>query len=216
MVDGFIHEFEKECKELTIPKDINAMCMEYFYQPSDKFSMTIADANYFDISDDCLSATKCGKGKTIYPSIFGEQLIESMDNNSIYSWTFEILHISVYFAIGISSKFVADYGIFKDTYIYNGYSGSLRRDGGQRIWDYGPRWKDGDKIQMIFDVGEGHLSFIVNDQPIVNTSDHNKSGIEGVAFGDVKKSKEVKYRMGFSTNTNGDGCRLIDFTQTHP
>lgn len=51
-----------------------------------------------------------------FGSIFGEQLIESMDNNDIYSWTFEITECTLYFAIGITATFVANYGKHDDSY----------------------------------------------------------------------------------------------------
>ena len=188
--------------------------MDYFYQAGDRFSKTISGASLYEISEDGLNVIKLQEnGNTTFPSIFGEKLIESMDNNTIYSWTFRITKSTLYFAIGISSQFVPDYGIAKDTYIYNGCAGCLRCHGGDRMWDYGPEFEAGDKVEMIFDAGIGHLSFIINDKPITKKSVYSFSDAKGVAFG-VTKGQDLKYRMGVSVSAAGDGCQLIAFNQT--
>ena len=60
---------------------------------------------------------------------------------------------------------------------------------------YGPVLNSNDTIKMIFDVGKGYLSFIINDEPITQKSKHNTSDIIGLATNNVKKSEELKYRM---------------------
>ena len=78
--------------------------MQFFYQPGDTFSKTISGALLYELSDDCRTITKLQEhGRNTFASIFGEQLIESMDNNTVYSWTFKITECSLYFAMGISA-----------------------------------------------------------------------------------------------------------------
>ena len=217
LVDGFMRETGRKWKDLVIPKEINAICMDYFHEPTDRFSKTISGASCYDISDDGLTAIKINDksfGQEDFPSIFGEKLIESMDNNTIYSWTFKMIKVISFFCIGISAKFVTDYSIEKDSYIYNGCVGCLRCHGGDRMWNYGPDIKADDKIEMIYDAGKGYLSFIINDKPIKMKSVHNSSDVEGVAFV-VKKGPDLKYRMGVSVSDASVGLQLIGFKQTH-
>ena len=37
-----------------------------------------------------------------------------------------------------------------------------------------------DKIKMVFNVGKGHLSYIINDEPIDTESDSNTTDIRGM------------------------------------
>ena len=200
------------------PIEINAICVEYFYLPPfDRFSDVMCGAAGYAISDDGFTATLEDEEMTGC-SIFGENSIDSMDNNTIYSWKFRIIKQEMYLGIGIAAKFedVDDFECHENNYAYNCSVGSLKCNGMRSQFDYGPELSPNDEIEMVFDVGQGHLSYIVNDKPINTVSHHNTSGIKGIACSDIKKSKDLKYRMGVCVYHKGDGAELMSFTQRNP
>ena len=120
----------------------------------------------------------------------------------------------IIFCHGYFCYIVADYGIHQNSYSYNGCAGTLRCNGNDRMYSYGPHFEVDDKVEMIFDAGKGYLSFIINGRSIKKKSVYNSTNIEGIAFSNIKKSNDLKYRMGISINSAGDGCQLIAFKQT--
>ena len=175
-MDGYIREFSKKCNDILIPTEITLICLDYFYESWDRFSSQVLglEGTGIVLSEDQLSVTKTTT-QLGFCSVFGESLIESMDNDIIYSWTFKIHQQNGYFPIGITTKFVHDFGVFGGCYIYNCYSGSIM--GTDQAWQgqYGPKLKADDRVKMVLNMHKGHLSYFINDKPVNNESKFNQS-----------------------------------------
>ena len=65
---------------------------------------------------------------------------------------------------------------------------------------------------MILDVDKGNLSFMVNNNKIATEPRFNKSGIKYIAFSDIKKAKDLKYRMEISC-IFGDSVKIVSFSK---
>ena len=79
-------------------------------------------------------------------------------------------------------------------------------------WKYGPKLKAMDIIEMKFDAGEGCLSYRVNDKDIELESIFNSSDDKNIAFNDILKRKDIKYRMAVGICQVKDSIKIISFS----
>ena len=148
--------------EIIIPTEINAICIDYLYQPPfDRFSNITDGAKEYTVSQDGFTAILEGSGHL--PSLFGEKVIESINNDIIYSWTFRLLAMNMYIGIGLASCLKSDFDRYAGNYALNCSRGALLCNG-QGYTEYCQALKSNDIVKMVFDVGKGHLSYIVNDK----------------------------------------------------
>ena len=201
---GYIHKFKEERKEREIifPTEINAICIDYFYQPLfDRFSNITDDAQKYTISQDGCNAILTGK--QWLPSLFGEKVIEPLNNDTIYSWTFRIIKMKMYIGIGIASRFESHFDYYPGNYALNLTNGTLACDGEGLGYETSCQAVNpNDILKMVFDVGKGHISYIVNEKPIETESKYNRSKAKGVAFDTIRKANN--YRMAVCVYAKGE------------
>lgn len=192
-----------------IPAEIKAICVNYFHPSYDRFLTELDGADAYNISDDGLTAKKKQKCSD-FPSLFGEILIESMNNDAIYSWRFKVIKKTLYYGIGISAIFKKDFEMYPDSYSYNAFNGCIRKEGNAG-YSYGLGLSKDDEIEMIFDVGKGYLSFVINDKQMKG-SVYNSTNIEGIGFSGIRKAEDLKYRMAICFK-GSDCIQIIDFNE---
>ena len=125
-----------------------------------------------------------------------------------------MVQIQFYFAIGITTDFdcaYCDYACKGNAYIYDAANGSLRDNNFRFHLKYGPHLNKDDEITMIFDAGNGFISYKINGKPIDGKSRFNSSDVEGIAYSDVKKGEDIAYRMAVSCWEVGESVQLISF-----
>lgn len=205
-----------------IPQEINHICFAFYFYAIDKFNKEIS-SDEMVISED---------GSTIehlcrLVSAFGEELIESVNNDTIYIWTFKVIQSTLFYAIGITSGFNESGKLGKDerfdhhkySYLYNGFNGALsRRTEAGHVGNYdntGPRLEANDIVEMKFDVGKGYLSYKINEVPLkISVKDgfrYKFSDDPEIAFDSVEKGEEIKYRMAFSCYGDNDSIKILSF-----
>ena len=224
-----------------IPQEITLICIDYFPPNIDKFSRDLVrDGSPFperypkclSFSDDGLIVTK-NTSRHHIPSMYGVQLIDSMNNDNMYSWKFDIkdhkstMHIMVgIVGINTLSQDPNNY-LFKYDYeyCYLGWSASLkiferdsrlRKDRDYKLHEKYARYvKNVDEIEMILDMKRANLSFKLNGLIIISESDLNNSGILGIGFSNIKKIDGLKYRMRVSfASWLPDRVKLVSFTKS--
>ena len=221
MLDGYIREFQDGFKDIIIPREINNICFNFFFYVMDKFCVKLSGAN-MKISEDRYRATfqPDSSGHSGAQSLFGDKEIESMDNDFVYIWKLQIINRIGFFAVGLTSAFIHKTSSFSDypnSYYFNAGFGSLARnhlDDGEDIvqWQYAPALKSNDIIEIHFDVGRGYISYCINGQKIDKKSTFNLSQEENVAFSDIVKRTDIKYRMGLCFNAVGASIKILSFS----
>lgn len=147
-------------------------------------------------------------------SVFGEQVIDSMNINMIYIWKFKIIQLSGYYIIGISSAFDnpdavnTSFGLLKYCYSY-GNHGELCRNVDEwekQVATTRVKLKENDILEMTLDQSENTLSYKINEKPALNYFTRSP-----VAFDDIAIGSDIKYRMAFSCHSPGDAIELLSF-----
>ena len=118
---------------IIIPKEINGVCLEYLFEIWDRFS-TEKSSSIIQISEDGLTFIHSKKQIYGHKCVFGEELIESLDNKMIYSWTFKIISCNKFhFPIGIcpdNDYSINDAGLvfepLKNSYFYDALVDALK------------------------------------------------------------------------------------------
>ena len=215
LIDGYIRELQNESEQMLIPTDINEICIDYFYEEWDRFCTKLLSYKNVIISDDGMTLKRDPSKSWGYESVFGEQLIESINNDMIYSWTFKILSRNSYLPIGIATEFKesGDFGDWDNSYFYNTLNGNIRNASHQWHTNYGKQLNSGDTIKMVFNVKKGYLSYIVNGEVIKTKSEFNHSENDGIAFSKIEKAKDLKYRMAVTMYSSNNSITIIDFTK---
>ena len=237
LICGYFREFQTTNHRLIIPLEISTICLDLYYA-IDRFSKDLGGTR-MEISDDAFSVKHIGSSTA---SSFGETLIDSINNNTIYKWKFKVTKATLFYGIGITSAFEhvhirnnhngktylkcrdTLFGHFKYSYFYNGFNGAilkhiddsltLHNHNGTKIQGMGPTIKTNDIVEMIFDAGKGHLSFVVNDEVVLGNEQYDgiTSSIATVLLDDIHKEEDVKYRMAVSFVGKGDGIEILSFT----
>ena len=222
MTDGFIREFQNEFKDLIIiPSEINGICLEFYFEQMDRFCKKISKSPG-EISADGLSVQINGMK---FMSSFGEQEIESMNNDTIYNWKFQVIKKTHFYGIGIISRFnVGAWWMsgFQEEdiniYFYNGFNGAISRTlSGRRQevqYNFALKLKTNDIIEMIFDAGKGRLEYKINNRKTGLRTNKFSTFDDSVAFDHIEKGENIKYRMVVSFR-NGDGIKILSFSMKH-
>ena len=196
LINGYVREFQNELKDTIIPTEINDICCDFHGWLDQLLSHNVIDVEHV-FGDDPKSA-------------LGEIEIESMGNNTIYTWILDVSMDHNGFAVGLAYAFDRDESKEIDITTYSNHaynyhargflSKSFERPDGWVVADkllgYGPKLKK-DRIEMIFDAGKGHLSYRINGKKLTSMkkSRFNRSTDGNVAFSDMKKGNDIKYRM---------------------
>ena len=211
-------------KDMIIPSEINNICLYFFFYSMDKFCAELSGVD-FEISQDGYHVIYNRRPSKGVQSIFGEEEIESLDNDIIYIWTFEVIQSTKFFPVGLSSAYIEHldkckqtwFGQYQNSYYYNGYNGGLTRnqqpDGRDECnqWEYGPKLHAKDIIEMTFDAGKGCLTYRVNGAYMAVKSKYNSSDDVNVAFSNIVKGKDVKYRMAVALLALKDSIKINSF-----
>ena len=209
-----------------IPKEIKDIFFDYFYDCRDTFCAELAGVG-MEISEDGSMVTYNPDEDEYGQSIFGEQEIDSLNNDYIYVWKFEIIERTMLMMVGLSSA--ADVHLenpysltyFEShpySYLCNGFNGGLSKNDDQvgdkeRIqWNYAPKLRKGDIIEMVFDTRTKWLWYLINGKEIREESEFNSSNDTKVAFSDIATGKDIKYRMAVAIRKKGNSIRIHSFS----
>ena len=202
---GWIRENESKLKLKPIPAMISAICLCYFREDE-----------IFDIineKDTTLSSArkviKCIKKRTDYDSHnnnFGAIQVSSM-NDLIYEWKLKIVNTNWdSISVGIASKIVTDkrleyiddiyYYLFCCDYPGHGFKTCHLND---RYLKYGEESGRGDIVIIHLDLKRAEIRLNINDK------------VQEVAFENVKKAEDIKYRLVVGMSNYGDCIQIVDF-----
>ena len=192
-----------------IPFAVQSLFIIY-YIDYDEFADT---GSNITISND----KKMAKQNALPPTLlnihcFGSLIIQSLNNNNVYRWDLKItkLNPESYYNImvGVSSKFkfricmqlptpqismshVIEYTFADGAYIYD-----------ESVWkwkNYGHRAMENDIISIELDMGRSQVRFYINYKD------------QGIAYKDIKKGKDIKYRLAVGALSIGTEIRIINF-----
>lgn len=201
-VYGWIRKEEKTLKIPNIPSLVSAICILY-YREDEIFNI---------ISDKCikLSGNKKTITKTDYDlslanNNYGIVKIRSKGNNTIYTWKLK-MHFVVkcyYNAVGIASKISPNQQMehINDAVHYMVHGDAKRSSDDQCSKNYGKTWKNGDELSMTLDMGQSEMRLSINGED------------QGIAFTNIKKSKDIEYRLFISLYSIKDCVEILEFTK---
>ena len=209
LVDGFVREQQNEYKDLNIPKEINYICNKYLFEIWDTFCSE-KSSKHVQISEDGLTYIQ---GADRHQCVFGKELIESMDNDSVYSWTLKIIDRGIscdyeYDRNGYGDRF--DYSDIGSAYYYNAFSGTIRsraKSGSKYITKQqtGHKLVKNDTLIITLDMNKGQLTFeAIKD---------NETKSKTVTIGNIIKEKDLKYRLVVLSAMPGDSMQIVSFSK---
>ena len=223
LVCGYTRQSQRNT---TIPKEINDICLHYFYDCRDTFCAELAGF-CMEISEDGSMVTYNPGQEEDGQTIFGEKEIESLNDEYVYIWKFKIIKRTMLMMVGLSSAGEIDdlnsfnvryFEGFPYSYSYNGFNGGLTKNddvnNGREStqWNYGPKWHKGDIIEMVFDAKKRWLWYLINGKEVGEESKFNSSNDAKVAFSDIAMGKDIKYRMAVAIRKRGDSIRIVSFS----
>eukprot|EP01084_Bolivina_argentea_P008730 16335_1 len=205
IVFGFIRQFE----HLLIPPAIFNMCLKYYYYGLyfDKCS------KHIKISGECNETVTVNKGKSninckyLGASVYGQIWFDSMCEKIIIC-KFQV-NQSVEecdMVIGITSSIATfgDYFSILDANWYAYLNAGYKMCNPSEIRPYGQMFLTNDTVTMILNLSTSTLSFEINDKP------------QGIAFDNIVKGKDIKYKIAVSAWNNSDSVSIIDFKIKDP
>ena len=152
--------------------------------------------------------------------VFGQELIESMDNNFVYSWTLKITNRDpiYYCPIGITPDYEYDrngngetFDCINTSYSYNAYNGFISTSHGGPT--YVTEQQEGyrklaknDTLTITLDMNKGHLTF-----KAIKDNKNPKS----VTIGNFVKMKDLKYRLAIMSAIAGDSMQIVSFSKVY-
>eukprot|EP01084_Bolivina_argentea_P226088 381945_1 len=169
---------------------------EYFY----KYSNQIVTVN--DTKDVCTGCATC----------YGALVIPSMRNGT-YEWTFQsnkggggcsiAIGIDEHVAKWINTRFCHKTETI--SYAYYAWGSGAYKVNSNKSEAYGEGLEKNHKISMILDFSSsskyGTLSFSKDGKDL------------GIAYQNIKRANNIKYRMAVCPNTSTDSCQLLCFKQ---
>ena len=211
---------------------MNDICFVFYFYFMDKFSKALS-CTRMQISYDGLTIKLATPGLA---SGFGEMLIDSLNNNTIYTWKFQVIESNLFYAIGITSGFNnsgilyrayrtakdMSFDNFKYSHLYNGSIGALSRnikgDGKVEVTQSNrrSRWKNGDIVKMTFDSGKKCLWYKINGKKRGTQSEFNNTSDITIAFSDIETRVDIKYRMAFACILKNDSIKILSFKMKKP
>ena len=207
-VHGWIRNKEKILNLANVPGMINAMCILYF---RDDEIFDIVGLNHIQLSKDRKMITKISN-EPIQRFAVGQGswdtnnygIMEVASNTDmIYEWKLKIINddsSSGDVQIGIASELVQDSFIEKGVY-YLFYSDRKRCSPAQFWVSYDSSFTKGDEVIIHLDLKKAEIYLIVN-------------GIKGpIAYKNVVKSEDVKYRLAVSLYDLDVSVEIIGFTK---
>ena len=206
LVFGFIREHQLLVSDLIIPSPIYLLCLMYYYLQ-----------NYFGIHSSRIQVTG-DQNETITSKeskdscAYGYHWIHSMSNKLI-TYKIKINH-------GFNAYQDSDIGISaSDTFIDEDFASSTNiyyafdADGDKwsvvddvsfcQIYDeeFDDGYKAGDIVTMQLDLFNSTISFYVNDR------------FKGIAFDDIKKGENIRYKLAVMLAKSGDSCTIIEYSE---
>ena len=89
MLDGFIRVFQNEFTDI-IPKELNQICFDYYFEEKERFDKEVSSPGHMlEISADGYTAEAIDDEDDLVTAL-GFTVIPSMNNDTIYQWTFDI------------------------------------------------------------------------------------------------------------------------------
>ena len=198
-VHGWIRNKEKSLGLTNIPSMINAICILYF-----------RDDEIFDVVDDDTTLSenkkKITKGGISDADInyYGINQILST-NDLVYEWDLKLIKhkkcCNLGAIVGITEN-QTKASFAEGAYYAFGTNGWRKRSGNLEYWaSYGQECYDDDIISIRVDLKKREIEFAIN-------------GIgQGIAFENVEKSKDTKYRLFVCLDFEGDCVEILNFSK---
>eukprot|EP01084_Bolivina_argentea_P187040 322270_1 len=199
IVFGYIREIQKDHSFQQAPELIGFVCLAYYYL-SEYFDTIGANA---EIDEEKTTITNTHK-QYRYASAYGRIKILSTETG-IHKWKFKINGSKEYMSIGIEEDGFKN--LNQGVHFRKGISYALMCTGGttkngKLNSSYLPNgYKKGDIVEIILNLSNKTISFIVNDQ-------HNGEP----AYKNILQRESLSYRMIVCTFDKGDGATLLDYS----
>ena len=198
-VHGWIRNKEKSLGLTTIPSMINAICILYF-----------RDDEIFNVIN---GAVKLSENKKIITSLAGDFafLIKAFYNygimeivptsNLVYQWDLRIVKCTendcIYF--GITSTKSEE--LFGDGHHYAFKNGGEKTKTDEKWKSYGEEIRTGDIVSINLDLKKAQIKLIINGKD------------QGIAYENVDKSKDIKYRLFVTLLFKNDCVEILNFSK---
>ena len=196
-VYGWIRNKGKSLRLRNIPSMINAICILYF-----------RDDEIFDII--CKKSIRLSENKKIITSIgrsannnYGITKIVSA-NNLIYQWDLRIVKCEkmsdLIFGITSNQKAIT----FDDGVHYAFRSCGTKSTNNQRFESYTNEVGTGDTVSIHLDLNKAQIKLSINGKE------------QGIAFENIKKSKDIVYRLFVSVSHKDIIVEILHFSKRLP
>ena len=198
LVFGFVRIIKINDKIIPIP--IIELLIKFYYE-TEYFSKC---GKYAVISNDKLTITNTAKSGE-WSTCYGIQAIES-NTELIHVWKIKInnSHSMGYISIGIDSsdaQFVDHGFLFKsssENYCFRADGYKISK--GVQIHGYCNGFFDNDVVEVIVNLSKAEISFTVNDKN------------QGVAYSNITKRDDIKYRLAVYTYKTNESVTLLDYS----
>ena len=198
-VYGWIREAEESLQLGHVPLMISSICILYFHEIFD------AIGKYMKLSQGNKCITNASKAGGWNNTNYG--IIEIASNtNATYEWELRVKEKGSKnsITVGITNTNEPDeyYGHKLEQYnhyMYNSSGSKWRHDQDWR--EYGDQYKKNDKVKMTLNLKNADLRFSVNDVS------------KGIAFENIEKGDDIKYRMFVSMYGENDSVEILNFSK---
>ena len=198
-VYGWVRMQEKTLNLGHIPVMISAICIMY-YRKDDIFEIA---ASGMKISSNGRIITRIGERGFSFSNVYGLNKIPTDDDNKkVYQWNLRMNKVKYGSVFGVCSKVFLGRGSFNSwEYIYkrNGDIDDTELD--KRIRGYGDKLEEGDILTIELDLNNSQIKYFINGND------------KGVAFKDIKRGKDIKYRLHAALSSVGSEVELISYKQ---